>query len=156
MLFLTCVNSMLFAQQDEKTRKKIEATRIALITERLDLSPEQAEKFWPVYKQYIKQKRNIQAQFKERLGNFDPKNASDADTKKALNLRLEKKQEELNLEKDFSSRLLTVISSKQLVSLRQAEQDFRRILLEQINRRKNNNVNQRRIQEERLRQRRGN
>jgi hypothetical protein len=35
--------------QDRDARQKIESARIALITERLGLTPEQAEKFWPIY-----------------------------------------------------------------------------------------------------------
>jgi len=68
------------------------------------------------------------------------------------------KQEELDLEKSYSNRLLGVISSQQLLSLRQAEQEFRKQIVEIIRRRQNNlrQGEQRRLQEERLRRRRGN
>ncbi len=54
---LVWLTSASFAQEEElqqqqtidpKAREKVEAARIALITNRLGLSPGQAEKFWPI------------------------------------------------------------------------------------------------------------
>ena len=35
--------------------ERLEALKIAYITKRLDLSPEEAQKFWPVYNQYAEE-----------------------------------------------------------------------------------------------------
>lgn len=166
MKFILTITGLLFyasvgfAQTDDEAKNKILAARIALITERLNLTPEQAEKFWPVYKQYLNQKKELQDQFKARLGNIDPENVTEEESKKVLELRLELKQSELTLEKDFSGRLLNVISSKQLVSLKQAEQEFRKRIMEMIKRRQNQATGrqeqQRRLNEEKLKRRRGN
>lgn len=37
---------------------RLEALKIAYITKRLDLSPEEAQKFWPIYNQYSEELRN--------------------------------------------------------------------------------------------------
>ena len=129
--------SLSFAQTNDEAKNKILAARIALITERLNLTPAQAEKFWPVYKQYLNQKNELKNQFKTRRGTIDPKNATEEEARKVLELELELKQKVLALEKDFSGRLLNVISSKQLVSLKQAEQEFRKRIMEMIKRRQN-------------------
>lgn len=164
-IILTMVGLVLYttiglAQTNEEAKSKILAARIALITERLNLTPEQAEKFWPVYKQYLDQKKTIQSEFKNRLGGINPKNATEEESKKVLELRLELKQRELSLEKDFSGRLMDVITSRQLVSLRQAEQEFRKRLMEMIKRRQNEasrqQEQQRRINQEKIKRRRGN
>ena len=34
---------------------RLEALKIAYITKRLDLSPEEAQKFWPIYNQYAEE-----------------------------------------------------------------------------------------------------
>lgn len=47
------------AQKGEKPeydKEKLESAKVAFITQRLDLSPEQAEKFWPAYNQHSKEK----------------------------------------------------------------------------------------------------
>jgi len=36
------------SNRDENAKDKIKAARIGLITQRLNLTPEQAEKFWPI------------------------------------------------------------------------------------------------------------
>ena len=40
-----------------EARRKIQAARIALISERLGLTPEQAEKFWPVYREFSQKRQ---------------------------------------------------------------------------------------------------
>jgi len=39
--------------------EKFDAMRIAFITERLELTSAEAEKFWPVYNEYQKQKQGL-------------------------------------------------------------------------------------------------
>ena len=42
-----------------ETLEKIETARIALISERLELTPEQAEKFWPIYREFGNKRKEI-------------------------------------------------------------------------------------------------
>ena len=62
--------------QGPEARKKIEAAKIALITERLDLTPEQAEKFWPIYREFGTKRKEIRRDLDAARKNFDP-NKSD-------------------------------------------------------------------------------
>ena len=50
---------------------------------------------------------------------------------------LEVKQRELNLEKEYSEKLLRVIDTRQFVSLKKAEDDFRQMILRRIERQRN-------------------
>jgi len=119
-------------QPNPEARQKIEAARIALITERLGLNPEQAQKLWPVYKEFSDQRMQIREGFMEQRRNHDPRTASEEENRRLLQLGLEVKERELNLEKDYSQRLLRVIDTGQLISLRQAEDDFRQMILRRI------------------------
>jgi hypothetical protein len=40
----------------------IEAIKIAYFTKKLDLSPEEAQRFWPVYNQYVAEIRQVRTQ----------------------------------------------------------------------------------------------
>ncbi|MFM9074653.1 MAG: hypothetical protein ACKORJ_03680, partial [Bacteroidota bacterium] len=40
-----------------KARERIEAARAAVITERLGLTPDQAEKFWPIYHEFANRRQ---------------------------------------------------------------------------------------------------
>ena len=112
--------------------EKIRRAKIALITERLDLSPEQAEKFWPIYNEYTKKQREVRKSFDDAKSNYEPKNASEEDNQQLLQLGMKTKELALQLEKNYSDRLLHVINNRQMLSLRKAEDDFKTMILKRI------------------------
>ena len=147
IIFLSLMAISAFAQdeelpqpQDQKVRDKIEAARIAYITDQLQLTPGEAEKFWPIYREFAERRREIRQQMREA------RNANPGQTdQEAVDQQFKMKQQELDLEKDYSGRLLKVISAQKLRTLPQAERKFRQMILDQIQRRQ--------MQQERLRDR---
>ena len=147
LIILSVITLTAFAQddelpqpQDQKVREKIEAARIAYITDQLQLTPAEAEKFWPIYREFAERRREIRQQLR------DSRNANPNQTdQEAVDLQFKMKQQELDLEKDYSGRLLKVISAQKLRTLPQAERKFRQMILDQIQRRQ--------MQQERLRDR---
>jgi hypothetical protein len=136
-------------QIDPKAKDKINAARAAYITERLGLTPEEAEKFWPVYREYVQKRQDLRKQFREAK-------KAGKDEKELIDLDLKIKQQELDLEKDYSGRLQKVISAQKLMHLRQAEGDFRRLLIRQIQNQRvkqERRENMRERQQQRLQQR---
>ncbi|MCG8308375.1 MAG: hypothetical protein MI975_13360 [Cytophagales bacterium] len=131
ILILLLISSGAFAQNRE-AMKKIESARIALITERLGLTPDQAEKFWPVYREYNQERREIRREFRDARQGVDMKNLTDEQSKRLVQKSIEMKQKELNLEKEYSNRLSEVISTQQLFKLKNAEKDFQQMLLKRI------------------------
>ena len=146
--------------QNSNARNKIESARIALITERLGLSPDQAEKFWPVYREYTNKRRELTQELRQARQGMDPGNMSDEQSKKLVNMAMDIKQREVNLEKQYSGRMMDVISSQQMLSLGKAEQDFRRMMLQRLQQRQQQQERQQQSQqqqrEEMMRKRRGN
>lgn len=61
-LFLT-LSSAILAQDDGGDKKnpggKVEALKIAYITQKLNLSTEEAQKFWPIYNKYAAEIRKV-------------------------------------------------------------------------------------------------
>jgi hypothetical protein len=134
---------------DPRVKDKINAARAAYITERLALTTEEAEKFWPVYREFVQKRMDLRKQFRDAR-------KSGQDEKALLDLDLKIKQQELDLEKDYSGRLQKVISAQKLMNLRQAEVDFRRLLLRQIQQRQmrdDRRQNMRDRQQQRIQQR---
>ncbi len=118
--------------QDTKTADKINAARIALISEKLKLTPAQAEKFWPVYREFTEQRMALRKQFRDAEHSQDAtKTKADRD-QELIKLGHQLKQQNVDLEKTYSDRLLKVISAEQLLTLPKAEQDFRKMLLQRI------------------------
>ncbi|MEJ7645756.1 MAG: hypothetical protein WKF87_14270 [Chryseolinea sp.] len=124
--------------QDPRVRSKIQAARVAYITDQLALTPEEAEKFWPIYREYSIKRREIRIQLREGRRDADPATASEQMQKDMYNQQLAFKQQELDLERDYSARLLQVISAQKLRSLPDVERRFRHMILEQIQKRRSN------------------
>ena len=144
LLFLLSVTAipMLAQEQDEmvrqdpKAREKIETARIALLTERLSLTPEQAEKFWPVYREFAGKQMELRKELNIARKDIDPNNPNPQKEQALVDLGLKLKQRELDLEKDYSGRILKVISAQQLLNLRGAEREFRQLILNQLQQRR--------------------
>ena len=134
ILTLTTIPVMLFAQDREGLRK-IESARIALITERLNLTPEQAEKFWPLYREYMDQRQQLRREYLDARKGVDG-NMTEEQSRELLDKGLQLKERQLQLERRYTERLNSVITNQQILQLRRAEDDFRQMLLERIERRR--------------------
>ncbi|MCF6212404.1 MAG: sensor of ECF-type sigma factor [Flavobacteriaceae bacterium] len=130
-----------------KNNDKIKALKTAYITNALDLTSKEAEKFWPVYNVYdrrimdlrFKKTRELRNKVKTRE-EFDAMKEKDA----ALLLN-----DFLNIEKDIlaaksslNKQLLKIISAKKILKLYKAEDDFNRRLLKRLQNRKGPNKRQ--------------
>lgn len=129
---------------DPEVREKINAARVAYITERLGLTPTEAEKFWPLYREYSEKQRGLKQQFNQARQQGKP-------AEELLDLEYKLKQENLNLEKEYSGKLRQTISPEKLMNLRGAEADFRKLVMQQVQQRQ---LNQQRrdLQKDRIQQ----
>ena len=55
IIFCLTLNVSIFAQDHQERYEQIEAIKVAFITKKLDLTTEEAQKFWPVYNNYQKE-----------------------------------------------------------------------------------------------------
>lgn len=122
--------------QDQATRDKIEAARIAFITERLELTPAQAEKFWPLYREYLNQRESLRKEFVEARQGVQKKDLTEEESKRLIELGLQFKDRETQLQRTYSERMARVITNRQILQLRKTEDDFRRMLLQRLERRR--------------------
>lgn len=129
---------------NQQAREKINAARVAYITERLGLTPTEAEKFWPLYREYADKQRRFKQEYNQARKEGRP-------AEELLDLEYDLKQKNLNLEKEYSGKLRQTISPEKLMNLRRAEEDFRKLVMQQIQQRQ---VNQQRrdLQRERIQQ----
>lgn len=143
MLIMVSVRS-----QTPEMMEKIEAAKIGLITERLGLTPEQAEKFWPIYKEYGSKQREIAQEFHSLKRSINPETATEEQNKMLLEKGHQLKERQLNLDRSYSERMQQVITNRQLLSLRKAEDDFKQMLMDRV---REQNQQRQQIQENRQR-----
>lgn len=107
--------------------EKLQAARVAFITSRLDLKPEQAERFWPIFNQYTSaREKNL----KQISGLMRPQEAeiSEADAKQRLEKKFEIQRIMVDEEEKFVSEMSKVITYSQLLELNDIARDFTRQL----------------------------
>lgn len=124
------------APQDPNVQEKIRNLRIAYISEKLGLTPDQAEKFWPVYREFLDRRKEVRQELILAQRDLKQNGSTPEKENRILNLGLQIKQSELNLEKDYSERLLKIISAQQVLNLRKAEKDFQMMVLQQLQQRR--------------------
>ena len=64
-LFLGFTVAGMSQDEDKKDGGRIEALKIAFLTRKLNLSTEEAQKFWPVYNKYADEIRNLQIEARQ-------------------------------------------------------------------------------------------
>ncbi|MEY4902592.1 MAG: hypothetical protein RLZZ292_407 [Bacteroidota bacterium] len=112
-------------QMPGRMKERIESYRIAFLTERLNLTPEQAEKFWPMYNQFTEQRKAL----RKSIAKKDVGTMTDAEVEKFLTETLSVEEKELALKKEYYQKLRGVINIRQLARLQRAEQEFKAQLL---------------------------
>lgn len=135
-LFVWLGLAPLFAQKNN--RDKIESLKIGFISTQLNLSPEEAEKFWPVYNKFneeqVKLKRAAKMAILDEAEGINTMTASDAE--KYLQDLIQFKSNEVELFKRYSLEFKKVLPVQKVVLLYKAENDFKRELLKQLKDRK--------------------
>lgn len=94
-------------------REKIQALKVAFITQKLHLTPSEAQKFWPVYNQYDNEIMQVRAN--NRNGDV-----------------IEKEQKVLDIRKKYRSSFEKILGPQRLNDLYNAESDFRKILIQRL------------------------
>ena len=108
------------AQNDDagKRGEKIQALKIAFITQKLGLSSEEAQRFWPVYNQYENEMKSLSRQ------------NTDGDV-------IENDERLLNVRKKYRPEFVKVLGEPRMNKLFTAEREFRGVLLQHLKNRNN-------------------
>ncbi len=124
--------------QNKPGLQRIQNAKIALITNRLNLTTEQSQQFWPVFNEF--EARKMETRQAIRQLNAETSNLTASDDKILADLRemMSLRQKEVDLDKEYMNRFLKVINVRQLAELYKTEQQFTRMLIEKLNRQQAN------------------
>lgn len=117
----------LSAQNQPERFQQINAHKVAYLTDKMDLSVEEAEKFWPMYNEYQKSLTTIR-----REARIAPRHSTDEEAKSILYGTLEKNEQEIALKREFYEKASQAISYKKLLLMEKGERDFRIEILERF------------------------
>ncbi|GAB3966490.1 hypothetical protein GCM10028806_07000 [Spirosoma terrae] len=121
------------AQNDLNGRQKIEAAKIGMITNRLNLTTDQAPQFWAVYNEYNAKKQELNRRIRQLSNEPGRTNLNENQLVNGLREINATKQKLADLDEEYMSRFLKVISPAQLTELYKTEQTFNRMLINRLN-----------------------
>ena len=111
--------------------------KIAFFTAELQLTPQEAEKFWPLYNELWNERGKARKETMEALKNL--KNAlesqpekGDSEIKKLSDIYLANYAVEGELMSDYFDKFLKIIPVKKAAKILYAEEKFRRMLIKQL------------------------
>jgi len=67
VVLLVLASSLTFAQGNQEKREKVKALKVAFLTEKLALTSEEAQKFWPIYNAFEEKQFEIRLQKTSRF-----------------------------------------------------------------------------------------
>jgi len=141
---MTLICNVVMSQANHKDRskkhKRMKAKKIAYITDALELTPAESEKFWPLYNELkqelyvLYEERHIDDVISGDVNNPIEKyiEVSEKEALAILNKSLQLDKKEIDLKEKYNAKFLEVIPAKKLVKLRGIERKFRRDILSSI------------------------
>ena len=123
---------------EAQNRSRIDAERTAYFTRRLNLTVEEAERFWPVYNDYSsrRDKLNQDKNSLLRYVNQNYQNLSREELTEAGDKVIELGRQEAELAEEYHTRFMEVLPPGKVVLLYGAEMQFKTFLLNQLQQRR--------------------
>ncbi len=141
LIFALLISIQLFSQQ-RGSSEKIKALKVSFITEKLELTSNEASKFWPIYNKFETERYKLyhvkRAEMKKKidgLGGIDELSEKQAEVFTKDMLALDKSNYDTNVR--YQNALKKVISYKKMVKLQMAERDFNRQMIRRYRKTKN-------------------
>lgn len=121
LLFFGFLPVLAFAQDNDPTRsgteaKKIQAMEVAYMTKELNLSPEEAQRFWPVFNKYRDEMRSV----------LNNRNTTD---------QLERQQQALDLRKRYRNEFSRILTQERANRVFSSEDQFRQMVRREFQKR---------------------
>lgn len=121
------------AQKYGERNAEIESYKIAYLTQKLDLSSEEAKIFWPIYNDWQKEQTALRKERVQKMISFrkltEIEALSDTEVQNLIVNDFSIKQRELNLEKKYYYRLKSNLPIKTIGKFYRAQEAFKKEIL---------------------------
>jgi hypothetical protein len=134
MLMSTIAFGQKHQQQGKRpTKERIKAMKISYITSELDLSPKEAQVFWPIYNEF---EAKMEGFHKERRAEHKKHKTegelSDKELEALVDNHLVMEQKELDVKKVYHAKFKAILPIQKVAKLYRAEHSFKRDLLKKM------------------------
>ena len=118
----------------QKNKEKIKALKISFLTQELNLSEKDAQKFWPIYNEHennmasLRDKSVFEIRKKlKNVGGID--SISEEESKKFVNCKLDVDKKVLLEKERFLAKLTNILPYKKILKLQLSQRNFARKLM---------------------------
>lgn len=135
------ISGLSFGQEVKNPGEKVRSLKIAYITQELELTAKEAEKFWPVYNEYDRKIRGLERNERMKVRTIIKesngyKNLTDNQAEEILNRIYKIERQIFDTKKEMDQKLSKVISKKKILRLKHIEREFVRNLMNRLRSRK--------------------
>lgn len=116
--------------------QRVRAMKVAYITQRMNLTPEEAEKFWPLQNEFEAEQKKIRTKYRPES---NLATLPDTEIERAINNLFEMEEQIARLKRDYFSRFKRVVPIRKLAVYYRAETDFNKGLIQSLQQSKKRN-----------------
>ncbi len=130
----------------QERKDRLEQRKIAYITTELDMTADQAQRFWPIYNKYTAE---LSASRGDKPGKKkEDTELSDSEAEALISTMLDNEEKKIQLKKEYVGQLKNVLNNHQILKLMNTEKKFRKEILDRYKKRRNKGVKKERKPEE--------
>lgn len=121
--------------------EKYQSMKVSYMTEKLNLTPKEAQNFWPVYNEFDKKRFEIHKRAHDigKKINENVDKYTEKDYRHFITEMEDKELAELNLAKEYNAKFLKILPAKKVVMIGNIEKDFRFKMLREFRGKGNKN-----------------
>jgi hypothetical protein len=127
VFFMICSFTGFGQQESNVDAGRLQAYKIAYLTKRLNLTPQEAQRFWPIYNKYQEEIRNT------RINN-----------KKQKTREIETEEQLLNIRKKYNDDFTKALDKEKVNTLYRSEREFGNMVQKELLERRQQKMNNRR------------
>ncbi len=132
---LILLPGLAFAQGPRMDDGKFEASKVAFLTTKLDLSANEAKIFWPIYNDYVREQSALRKERFQKMISFrkikEIDDLSDSEIQALITNDFDFRQRDLNIEKKYYNKFKTNLSIKIVGKFYRAQEAFKKEILNQ-------------------------
>lgn len=128
MLFSTLMVVAQPERMSNENRERIEAQRVAFITQKLELTPDEAQRFWPIYNSYKDELTDIRKEFERP----DMESITEKEAIALIDKQIQQEQYKLDMKAKMLAELRTAVPAKKVLMLQPVENMFNKELLRKL------------------------
>lgn len=131
VIFIILITFQLGVLAQSSQSRNVLQLRKEYVISKVQLSPEQGSRFWPLYDRYHIERRALRTRYKDKYLKENSR-LDNHTANKMIDDNITYKEQELELLKKYQVQFLQILNSQQLADLYMAEREFKQMLINQV------------------------